>query len=232
MDPLKVSEFIKKIRKDNKLTQKKLAEKYNVTYQAVSKWENGRNIPDVAILKQMSEDYNVSIDDILDGKTGHGKLRILFKILLFIVALLIIAFIVQVTIHINESFKFKTITSSCDSFEVSGSIAYNKKKHSIYISNVEYCGGDDETKYEKIESILFERQKADLIEIKDSKRTKKNITLEEFLKDLEIKIDDYSTTCKNYRPNSIILEINATKSNKEIVTYKIPLEIKDTKCKN
>ena len=231
MDPLKVSEFIKKIRKDNKLTQKKLAEKYNVTYQAVSKWETGRNLPDVSILKQMSEDYNVSIDDILDGKTGHGKLKIFFKILLALVALAIIAFIVQITIYINESFKFKTITSSCDTFEVSGTIAYNKKKSAIHISNVEYCGGDDETKYTKIESVLYERQKADLVEIKDSKRTKKNLTLEAFLKDLEIKIDDYATTCKNNRPNSIILEINATDNSNRVVTYKIPLEIKD-KCEN
>ena len=147
MKPEKVGAFIKELRKKNNLTQKDLAKKYNVTYQAVSKWENGRNLPDVAILKQMSNDYNVSIDDILDGKTGNTKLKIVFKILLFLVAIAIIVFIVKITIHINESFKFKTITSSCDTFEVSGSIAYNKKKSAIYISNVEYCGGDDETKY-------------------------------------------------------------------------------------
>ena len=42
MDNEKISEFIKKIRKDNNLTQKELAAKYGVTYQAVSKWENGK----------------------------------------------------------------------------------------------------------------------------------------------------------------------------------------------
>ena len=45
MDTEKVGKLIKQIRKDNHLTQKDLALKYNITYQAVSKWENGKNIP-------------------------------------------------------------------------------------------------------------------------------------------------------------------------------------------
>ena len=82
MDPLKVSEFIKKVRKDNNLTQKKLADKYNVTYQAVSKWENGKNLPDVAIIKQMSKDFNISVDDILEGKiTVNKQSKLIVKII-------------------------------------------------------------------------------------------------------------------------------------------------------
>ena len=62
MNQEKIGEFIKKLRQDNNLTQKDLANKYNVTYQAVSKWERGLNIPDISLLKQMSEDFNVSIE--------------------------------------------------------------------------------------------------------------------------------------------------------------------------
>ncbi len=58
MDQEKISKFIKKLRKENNLTQKQLADKYEVTYQAVSKWENGINLPDVILLKQMSKDFN------------------------------------------------------------------------------------------------------------------------------------------------------------------------------
>lgn len=47
MDQEKFGKFIKQIRKDHNLTQKQLAEKYNVTYQAVSKWETGKNMPDI-----------------------------------------------------------------------------------------------------------------------------------------------------------------------------------------
>ena len=43
MNQEKIGTFIKNLRKKNNLTQQALADKYNVTYQAVSKWENGKN---------------------------------------------------------------------------------------------------------------------------------------------------------------------------------------------
>lgn len=49
-------EKIKEIRKNNKLTQKYLAEKLNVTYQAISKWERGLSLPDVMIIKKLESD--------------------------------------------------------------------------------------------------------------------------------------------------------------------------------
>ena len=49
------------------------AKKYGVTYQAVSKWENGKNIPDISLLKQISEDFNIDIKDLLDGKKSEIK---------------------------------------------------------------------------------------------------------------------------------------------------------------
>ena len=67
MDQEKIGKFIKDLRIKNNLTQKEFADKYNVTYQAVSKWENGINLPDVTLIRQMSKDFNISIEDILDG---------------------------------------------------------------------------------------------------------------------------------------------------------------------
>lgn len=232
MDPLKVSEFIKKIRKENNLTQKKLADKYNVTYQAVSKWENGKNLPDVAIIKQMSKDFNISVDDILEGKISTSKkVKVFSRFIIGLVFLGLVGMIVYLSIYINDSYNFKTISTSCDEFEVSGSIAYDKKKSSIYISNVEYCGGDDSNKYKKIESILYERQKGKLVEIDKSSSDKSDITLEEYLKKLKLNIDNYSQACKNYTNNSLVLEINAKENNNKIIKYKIPLELKEN-CKN
>ena len=73
MNPEKVATFIRDLRKKEGLTQKDLALKYNVTYQAVSKWENGKNIPDIAILKQICEDYDMNLNDLLDGKKTNKK---------------------------------------------------------------------------------------------------------------------------------------------------------------
>ena len=93
MNQEKIGQFIKKIREENKLTQKELADKLGVTFQAVSKWENGKNVPDISILKEMSEMFNVDIDEILDGekknkkKTNYaypiGLILILIALLLF-----------------------------------------------------------------------------------------------------------------------------------------------------
>ena len=52
MNSEKIGKFIKEIRKKNNLTQKELADKYGVTYQAVSKWENGINLPDISLIKR------------------------------------------------------------------------------------------------------------------------------------------------------------------------------------
>ena len=67
MNTEKVGKLIKQIRKDNHLTQKDLALKYNITYQAVSKWENGKNIPDISLLKQICDDFNIDINSLLTG---------------------------------------------------------------------------------------------------------------------------------------------------------------------
>ena len=65
--------LLKRIRKENNLTQKDLAEKYNVTYQAVSKWENGKNMPDISLIKQISKDFNITIEDMIDGNYNPTK---------------------------------------------------------------------------------------------------------------------------------------------------------------
>ena len=68
MDQEKFGKFIKEIRKNNNLTQKQLADKYGVTYQAVSKWENGKNMPDIMLIKQMSKDFNIELEDMFEGE--------------------------------------------------------------------------------------------------------------------------------------------------------------------
>lgn len=79
MDQEKFGKFIKDIRKRNNLTQKQLADKYNVTYQAVSKWENGLNMPDTSLMKQISKDFGISIDELLEGEYKETKEKNIFN---------------------------------------------------------------------------------------------------------------------------------------------------------
>lgn len=67
MEKLKeiIADNLKKYRKNAKLTQAELAEKLNYSDKAVSKWERGETIPDVYILKQLAEIYELHVDDFL-----------------------------------------------------------------------------------------------------------------------------------------------------------------------
>ena len=65
MNPEKVGKFIKKLRKDNNLTQDDLAEKYYVTRQTISNWENGKSYPDLGTLVKISDDFKISLDILL-----------------------------------------------------------------------------------------------------------------------------------------------------------------------
>lgn len=57
--------FIKELRKERGMTQKELAEKMQVSFQTVSKWENGVNLPDITHIPRLAEIFKVSADVIL-----------------------------------------------------------------------------------------------------------------------------------------------------------------------
>lgn len=68
MDTKKIGGFLKKLRKEKGLTQEQLAEILLVSGRTVSRWETGTNMPDLSILIQMAEFYEVEIKEILDGE--------------------------------------------------------------------------------------------------------------------------------------------------------------------
>ena len=62
-----ISENIKKLRKAKGMTQEELAEAVNVTFQAVSKWENG-GTPDIEMLPLLANTFGVTIDELMGFK--------------------------------------------------------------------------------------------------------------------------------------------------------------------
>ena len=221
MDQEKIGKFIKDLRIKNNLTQKEFADKYNVTYQAVSKWENGKNMPDLSLLKDICKDFDVSLDDLINGEKSVKKSYKKY-IIIGIICIVIVLFLV-IKNNNNGDFNFKTINSSCDAFNISGSIAYNDKKSAIYITNIKYCGGDDTKEYEIIECTLYESHEDIEKKISSYKYDgDKKVKLEKFLENVTFKVDGYKKTCDEH--NSLYLLINATDDSKNITTYKVPLE--------
>ena len=225
MNPEKVGKFIKELRRENNLTQADLANKYGVTYQAVSKWENGLNLPDIALLKEMSKDFNVNIEDLLEGEKIYHKKSILFYIIGGILILLIIALIIILLFKKDGSdFSFKTLSTTCKEFQVTGSIAYDSKKSSINISRINYCGGDDKTIYDTIECELYEEENNEKILVSKCNKIGKKEKLEDYLEEVEVNAIDYKQKCTSYVHNTLYLEIKAKRDNKTTV-YRVDLDL-------
>ena len=68
----KIGGFLKLLRKEKELTQEQLAERFYVSSRTVSRWETGSNMPDLSVLIEIADFYQVDIREILDGK---GKMQ-------------------------------------------------------------------------------------------------------------------------------------------------------------
>lgn len=231
MNSNNIGKFISELRKKNNMTQRDLANKLMVTSQAVSKWENGRGIPDIEMLKKLSEIFKVNIDDILEGETlkkePKNKHHIYIYLLLFL--MVSVTFLIVLKYQDNNDFNFKTLASDNNSFSINGVIAFNNKKKSIYISDVFY-DGNDEAEYKNIECILYES--VDNIEKKISTwgnldyQTEELNYLSELLKEVEFNIDNYDCSCGSTSCDNLHLIINALNKDNKVITYNIPLQMK------
>ena len=68
MNQQKMGEFLKHLRKDKGLTQEQLAEHFYVSSRTVSRWETGANMPDISLLVEISEFFDISIPEIINGE--------------------------------------------------------------------------------------------------------------------------------------------------------------------
>ena len=65
---------IKQIRKEKNITQEQMAQSLNITRQAVSNWENKRNLPDIEILIKIAKVYGVSLDKLILGEDNMNNM--------------------------------------------------------------------------------------------------------------------------------------------------------------
>ncbi len=74
MNQEKIGKFLKELRKQKGLTQEQIAEKFNVSNRTISRWENGNNMPDLDILIEISDYYEVDLREILNGERKSGNM--------------------------------------------------------------------------------------------------------------------------------------------------------------
>lgn len=75
MDQVKIGRFLKELRGEKRLTQEQVAEQLNISGRTVSRWETGNNMPDIGMLVEIAEFFDVSISEIIDGERKSEKMN-------------------------------------------------------------------------------------------------------------------------------------------------------------
>lgn len=68
MNQIAIGNFIGKKRKELNLTQAQLAEKLGVSNKTVSKWENGKCMPDYGVIQPLCTELGVTVSELMDGE--------------------------------------------------------------------------------------------------------------------------------------------------------------------
>lgn len=223
-----IGSIIKDIRKKNNLTQNEFASILGVTYQAVSKWENEKSIPDIIILREISDKFNVDLNYLIAGKKGSTSKKTFSKKLVITLAIIVpilICILAFLLLHRNN-YEFKTLNGETKDIKVTGSITYDESKSSIYL-NVDYNANDNQ-KYSYIKCTLYEKHQ-DILNVISEKEYDEYtpVSLKEYLKMISFVINDYSPSCKYYKDSSLFLEISAKIDEEKNVTYKVPIKFKN-----
>ena len=73
MNQEKIGKFILELRKEKNMTQQELADKIGVTDRAISKWENGRGMPDLSLMKPLCKELGITINELISGEKIDKK---------------------------------------------------------------------------------------------------------------------------------------------------------------
>lgn len=75
MDQQKTGSFMRELRREKDTTQEEFAEIMGVSNRTVSRWETGRNMPDLSILVEIADYYDVDIRELIDGERRSEKMN-------------------------------------------------------------------------------------------------------------------------------------------------------------
>ena len=74
MDQSKIGELLRTLRNEKHLSQEQLAEKLNVSSRSVSRWENGNTMPDISLIIELADFYDIDIRELLNGERESEKM--------------------------------------------------------------------------------------------------------------------------------------------------------------
>ena len=75
MEQIKIGTFLKTLRKEKNMTQEQLAEHLGVSNRTVSRWETGSNMPDISLLTEIAEFFDVSVPELINGERKSANMK-------------------------------------------------------------------------------------------------------------------------------------------------------------
>lgn len=75
MDQMKIGSFIKELRKEKGLTQEVFAEAMNTSRRTISRWETGTNMPDLDMIPEIAEFFDITINELFDGRRKTSNMN-------------------------------------------------------------------------------------------------------------------------------------------------------------
>lgn len=241
-----MSKIIEKARKEKGLTQQQLAEILGVSNTAISKWEHGNNLPDISMLKPISEALDIDMMELIDlQNTTHEDLskkfhkqkrnKLIKKIIITVIIIfsLLDVYLITYLNHtkseneiIENSVEVYKIRSSSDSFNLDGYLIFDNHENLILLEKLVYQGVSQGTKGEnkytdvKISIVLNEK-----ILLNRRESSSKSQDINEFLEPITHQSSVSKTNIKEEIDNleDLYLEIRMEKENGKVETKKVDL---------
>ena len=170
MNQEKIGKFISELRKGKNMTQVDLATKLGVTDRAVSKWENGRGMPDLSLIRELCDELGITINELLSGERINkkdyeekfeenilktidytdkkiSKTKKIFKISLIIVISFILCFISMFIVDINRMNNNKPVLFSTWGYDYIPAIDLHEEE--IELAILEYLQEENDNQIKK-----------------------------------------------------------------------------------
>lgn len=240
----RTGEIIEKYRREKGLTQEQFAKKLGVSNTAVSKWEHGYNLPDIALLEPISKILDIDMMLLLTSenetkeetspKNKNKKITKFISINAFILLFLSVITIIcsLLSNHYNQKinklkseqlqgYKFNSID---DEFAISGYILFNKDSSLVVLEEVVYQNKNRSTDSKLYDYVSIDicDNKNRIFQIRYSLKGKRYETVNDLLKESLLNINNASKPIKELNNPYIIINIDGKS---KPVEKKIKLEL-------
>jgi len=192
MNQEKIGKFILELRKEKNMTQQELAEKLFITDRAISKWENGRGMPDLSLFKPLCKELGITINELISGERIDKKKyqekseenilntiiytdkkikknKKIFKSIFIIILLIILSISTMFVIDVNMMRQNKPVVFSLWGFDYTPPVNLKDEEIKLAIKKYLVLKKDNEPKHHDFEKVFVSMRVYLIDEIKKDK---------------------------------------------------------------